>query len=559
MSVNRIEIERHYAELKKQFDTWQPHFKDIQRFIEPYRGRFGDRNLTQNDGRERADERIDGTATLANRVLASGMQGGLTSPSAKWFRLALEDKDLMEFASVREWLDAVESILYAHFRKSNFYTSTVEVYREQGAFGTSCIFPEVDSKGSGVRFRVITIGDYYVAADSQGRINTLFRKDYLTATQLATSFGVEALSTETQNLLKDSPYTFVEIAHAVRPRNEFDPTKIDKFNKPFESIYWETKAPINDVAAQSFMGGVLNIGGFNNFPYMVPRWDVIGSNTYGYSPGMEALPDDKALQAMTEDLLIATNKLVDPPMNVPAEIFDALDTLPGGRNPVTGTQKIEPTYQINPSVGDGNAMRLDYRSQVNDWFYVPLFTLLTNPNATATEIAKKSEEQLIQLGPVIQRQFTEFLNPAIERTFDLLWEQDLFPEPPAELGEQDIEIEFVSVLAQAQKLVGVEKLERHVAFVGELSGIAPQALDTLDIDFIVREHGDSVGVPAKAHNSQQEVVEIREARAEQAQQAQQMEQMNMAAQTAATASNAKLDDSNVLSELVGGMDEGAAG
>lgn len=549
------ELNMHLGYVKKQFETWQPTLQDIQRYIEPYRGRFDIGTGTQNDGKRKDDERINDSATKALRTLAAGMQGGLTSPSQKWFKIGLDDQELAQFKPVQNWLELVETEMNQILRQSNFYTSTINIYREQGGFGTACVLPEEMPSGD-MSFRVVTIGDYYVAADQYGTIDTLFRRDWFTAKQLLQFFGKENLTFATKQLLDNNPYTFVQVYHAVRPRLDRDSDKIDKLNKKYESVYWEAKA--------SDIDGPLSESGYDEFPYMVPRWDVNGSNTYGYSPGWEALPSIKSLQGISEDLLIAVNKVVDPPLNVPTEIFNNVDTLPGGRNPKSGTgnaaNEVTPTYQINPSIGDGAALEASYEEKIDIWFYTNLFVLTLDPKATATQVVKVSEEQLIQLGPVIQRQFSEFLTPALNRVFNLkiikAIERNEFPVPPPEIQGRKFELEYISTLAQAQKRIGVEKLERHVGFVGDLSAIKPNVLDTLDGDYIVREHGRGMGVPSRTHVGADDVIEIRRVKAEAAAAAAEQEAENMTAQTAQTLSNAKTGEDNLLTEMAEAASEG---
>jgi len=525
-------------QLWAQHDYWKPHWRDIQELMLPYRGRLDD-DATQNNGKEKADKRFDGTSTRALRVLSAGMHGGLTSPSAKWFRLGLRDTDLSKFGPVRMWLDSVETVVYAELRKSNFYQAVQNVYLESGGFGSSCLFSEAHSSGSGLWFRLITIGDFCLATDSQGRVNTVFRRDWLTAQQLEAQFGKEALSQNVKNLLQQTPHKYVKIIHAVQPRQTRDVNKIDSQNLPFESVYFEANE-------QEL---TLREGGFESFPFLCPRWDVIGSNVYGYSPGMDALPDVRSMNAITADLLTAVEKEVNPPVNVPDGLWDDVDLLPGGRNPGSATEKVTPTYQISPNLGAGAALKQEYKSDIGDWFYTPLFVLSANPNATATEIARKNEEQLVQLGPVIQRMFNELLNPVIERSFSILFKQGLIPEPPPEIQGQEIQIEYISSLAQAQKLVGINKLERFVGFAGGMSEVDQSVLDNVDMDAVITEHANGMGVPAKILRSQQEVEQIRQQRAEAQQQALLQEQAMAEAQTAATLSNAKMDDKNALTEM----------
>ena len=530
------EINKH---LWEQVDHWTPHWRDIQELMLPYRGRLGEDSGTE--GKERADERYDGTATRALRILSAGMHGGMTSASSKWFRLGFADKLLTSYGPVRQWLDIVEEIMYSALRRSNFYQAVQNIYLENGGFGTACLFEEAHSSGQGVWFRVFTIGDFTLAADVQGRVNTLFRRDWLTVQQMVGMFGLDNLSPATQSFYSHQPYKYIKIFQGIMPRENYDRHRIDANSLPFKSVYFEENTE-----------DILREGGYSDFPAMCPRWDTIGSNVFGYSPGMDALPDVRSMNGITADLLTAVEKEVNPPVNVPESLGDDLDLLPGGRNPSTGNEKVEATYQIKPNLTAGAAIKAAYKQDIGDWFYTGLFILMAQPGATATEVATKNEEQLVQLGPVIQREFIELLNPVVKRTFNILNVQGLIPPPPEEIERMPFEIEYISVLAQAQKLVGLQKIERFTGFVGGVAQAAPSAMDKVDTDALVDEYASGTGVPARLLRGNVEIKEIRAIRQQELERKQQREEQQENAQTALTMANTKLDDSNLLTEGASG-------
>ncbi|MBL1923622.1 phage tail protein, partial [Klebsiella pneumoniae] len=90
----------------------------------------------------------------------------------------------------------------------------------------------------------------------------------------------------------------------------------------------------------------------------------------------------------------------------------------------------------------------------------------------------------------------EFLDPFVDRTFNIMARRNLFPEPPEELQGTPLKVEYVSILAQAQKSIGISSAERFVGFVGNLAKGNPAALDKLNIDQTIDEYGNMLGVPA---------------------------------------------------------------
>jgi hypothetical protein len=70
--------------------------------------------------------------------------------------------------------------------------------------------------------------------------------------------------------------------HAIEPNDEQDGTMTAK-GKPWRSFYWDTED--GDKINGSFASRV------RRSAVLGRAWDAIGGDTYGTSPGMEALPD----------------------------------------------------------------------------------------------------------------------------------------------------------------------------------------------------------------------------------------------------------------------------
>jgi len=132
------------------------------------------------------------------------------------------------------------------------------------------------------------------------------------------------------------------------------------------------------------------------------------------------------------------------------------------------------------------------------------------------------------LGPVLSRLSSELLQPLISRSFGLLLRSGVLPPAPESLQGQDIDIEYVSPLAKAQKLTDLQSMLRGFEVMMQVAEIAP-VMDYLDTDKLVKYLVEVTGIPARVVRSDQEVAEMREE--QQAQQAQQM-QMQQQTQTA---------------------------
>ena len=545
---------RRFTKLKSEFDTnWKSHFQDISDYLMPRKGRFLDRDTTPNDGGKRNSLIYDGTGTRALRILAAGMQSGLTSPARPWFRLGIPDKDLEEYPPVRTWLDEVEKRMLFILARSNFYSAVHSVYGELGAFGTSAMLIEEDFYNI-LRCYPFTIGEYFIATDSALRADTFYRKFPMTLTNIVNTFGEKNVSEYVLLESKKNGDKWHSIIHAIEPNTDRNINRSDNQNMPYTSIYFED-------AISDDMDKVLRLSGYNMFPIMAPRWDTTGSEVYGRSPGMEVLPDVMMLQKEQEKKLKALDKLVDPPMNATPNMRDKAKTIISGGvtyvdNQQQGGSGFSPTYQIKP---DFNAIRADIedvRTAIKEGFYNDLFLMLAlggDKTMTAREVAERHEEKLLSVGPVVERLQPELLDRTIDRSFTVMMENRLLPEPPPELDRMPMEVEYIGLLAQAQKMVGMTSVEQVSTFAGNLSAVWPEARHKVDPLQAVDEFAKMAGAPAKMIVPDEDVIAKMEAENKAMQQKQQAEQMAVAAQGAKTLSEADLDKNNVLKALTGGV------
>jgi hypothetical protein len=150
------------------------------------------------------------------------------------------------------------------------------------------------------------------------------------------------------------------------------------------------------------------------------------------------------------------------------------------------------------------------------------------------EIGSRNEEKLTQLGPVIERVNSEKLQVAIDRTFGIMMRKGMFPPAPNKLAGKPVKVDFVSILAQMQRMVGVSQIERTVSFIGNLAASFPEAGDRLDVDAAIEDYADRAGSPPKMVRSIEDAKAMRDQRAHD-QQMQKMAAMAPAAQQGADA------------------------
>jgi len=537
--------------LEEERDTWIPHWQEITDYVLPRKGEYLTSGSIPNIGKKKHSKIIDGTATRALRVLAAGMQGGLTSPARPWFRLKLPDEDLMEFGPVRVWLHDVFVKMRDVFNRSNFYTSIHSIYSELGGFGTALQFEDVNFEKV-IHFRVMTVGEYCIATNDEGEVDTVYRRYWMTAGQILRQFGYDKLSLPTKQLIDNNSLDkWIQVVHAVEPNTERDERMVDNQNFQFSSLYFEYDN-------KGSTSGYLRKSGYPEFPYQAPRWDVTGSEIYGRSPGMDILAETKELQEVSKGQVKAIHLETDPPMRVPAEYVGKLIRLPGGINPIDSNEgkAVGRLFDFKLDIGAVTALRDDIRLQIRDGLFNDLFLMMidTPTEKTATEIAARQEEKLLMLGPVIERQFYELLDPLIDRTFGIMNRFGMFRPPPKEIQGMPIDVEYVSLLAQAQKLVGTQAISAFTGFAIGISEIYPPALDKVDFDEAIDQYGDMTGVPPTIVRADDHVAVIRKKRAAELAKQQQMQQEIASIQGAKEMSETNTEGSNALVDLRNSME-----
>ncbi|MBT7877687.1 MAG: phage head-tail adapter protein, partial [Gammaproteobacteria bacterium] len=324
------------------------------------------------------------------------------------------------------------------------------------------------------------------------------------------------------------------ILHAVQPRQDLNTLKLDNKNMPFESVFLETGAT---------EGKFLRESGFKKFPALVPRWITRGGDVYGSDcPGMTALGDIRQLQDNQLKKAKGIDYQTDPPLQVPTALRGSEDVLPGGisyYDPAAPTGGIRSAFEVNLNLQHLLEDIGDVRNRINSSFHVDLFQMIAlsdRRQITAREIEERHEEKLLVLGPVLERNQNELLDPLINNTFDIALEEGLFPPPPEELQGADLQIEYVSMLAQAQKAVGIGSLDRMIGTIGQIAAVKPEALDKLDADKVVDEYSNILGIRPDLIVANEQVALVRQERAEAQQAAQKQALIPEVANTAKTLS-----------------------
>lgn len=453
----------HTTMMKRRFDglkhstertNCEIHWQEIAEVMSPRKIDFVG---LRTPGEKKMNKVYDSTGIHANEMLAAGLHGMATNPASKWFSLRMVGKTLIDGMGqnvkvedappVQKYLSHVEESMWQRIYQpgTNFTTALHEVYLDLGTFGTSILFVG-QRDDNGLLFEARPLAECVIAENAEGRVDTVFRCTTYTVRQMmqmAKSDGWK-LSDAVKSMYESEKYDEkVMVIHAVHPRNEREPGKKDKMNMPYMSCYFEHES-----------GQLLEMGGFPEFPYLVPRWSKYAGEVYGRSPGMTALPDVKMLQAMMITIIKAAQKIVDPPMWLRDDgVVGQTRTIPGGinywrGNPNDGVMLMPVSGQALPITQE---LMEELRNRIRTTFFTDVLQFQSNKDMTATEVVQRTAERMRLMGPLLGRLESELLGPLVERVFGILTRQKLLPDPPHEIQGQEFTVEYVSPIATAQK------------------------------------------------------------------------------------------------------------
>jgi hypothetical protein len=557
-------ILRRNAALKTERSTWVPTWMEIADYIQPRRGRFWAEDKNKGDRKDRAI--INNRPTRASRILASGLMAGLTNQARPWFRLTLPDPDLAEYGPVKTWTQHLEDRARWLFQKSNTYLTLHGFYTDL-TFGTACMYIEEDPLKV-MRSYLFPIGSYCLALDGRGRVNTCYRESQMTVGQLVDRFGLAACSAATRDAYRQSLFDdWRTVLHVIEPNRERKPGMLDRRGKAFRSCWLELGG--DGIGAQPASSGgfeqkYLLESGYEENPAIGARWACLGEDVYGSGPGHEAIGDARALQTLERRAGQVVDKIANPATQLPSSLRNE----PVSMNPNSHVyvdamgpqQAVRPVYTPDPRALDSVELKIrQHELRVDQSFFADLWLMIASADGqkmTATEVTRRQEEKMLQLGPVLQRLEDELLDPLIDRALGILFRRGLAPPAPKEVQGMELKVEYVSILAQAQKLVSIQGVHELTAYVTSLAasqqaaGQAPEVLDKFNADQAVDEVSGMLGVPPELVRSDEEVAAIRAQRAQAQARQQQMAQLAQGAQIAKDASAADLEGDNVLKRML---------
>lgn len=534
---------------------WFTNWANLSIYLQPKRSIWMTQNTggvpspnSMNRGKQINGAIMDPTATFALRVCAAGLMSGLASPSRPWFSITASNKSIPLDDEAKAWIDEVEDRMYIILANSNFYNSFAQECEDVVAFGTAPVIIYEDEKDV---FRCYNpaLGEYGLTVDATNRTDGLYRRFVMTVSQIVGFFELENCPEEIRSAWAEKggrTNTEYTIAHVIEPN--YSTRDCPKIPGAFtwRETYW--------VFGKSSTYP-LSKRGFLDQPMVCSLWTQQANDPYGRSPGMDILPDVVQLQVMTVRLAEAIEKQVRPPLI--ADI--SLKNQPGSALPghVTyadlkaGAVGMKSMYEVNPDTRAMYELLEKIQTRIQRGLFndvIQMFQTHPGDRRTALEASQMASERLAVFGPVVERLITESLKPRMKRIFNICMRRKLFPPMPKSL-QDNIDIEFISMMVLAQKASNTGGIERISSFVGNLVAVFPEAADVLNIDSAIKDMSEMLDNPQNLLNSDDKIAKLRDARAKQQQAMQKMQAQQHVAQTANVGSKAA---QNLANTDVGG-------
>lgn len=480
-------------------------------------------------------------------TLVSGMIGYSVSDSITWFKLSLSDLDLLRLYGVKDFLEAVEKVLYSKFLSCNLYKVMVNFVKDAAVYGHSILLIEEDLEHFKIKYTKLPVNEVYLDQNALGEIDTVFRKYIMTLRNCVEFFGIENLCEQLQNDYEDESKwnDNIEILQAVYPRKDYNPEFKNAINKPFACIYVDLKH--NKIIKES---------GYDEFPFAVFLWDKYDNYAYSTSPSQNAIEDCKFLNIAEKTSSEIAQTSAKPPFKV-SENIRQVNITPNGftyidnPNDVLEALKTGENYPISLEVKEAK------KQDVKDWFYVDFFLMLqsrTRTNMTATEVQELQGEKAATLSNVIVN-LNDALQKIISRSFNLLMKEGQLPPIPYTLQNRagSMKVEFLGPLAQMQrKYHSMGGTLQALQVMGPIMQMFPNSADFIDPDELMKTTMEGQGLPQGVIREDDDVAKIRQERALAQQQQMAMQQQMMAAQNLvqnADKLNQPIQQGSVLDEL----------
>jgi len=519
MALTPGQLVKRHESLKIERSNVNSEWEEIGRLVVPGRGRMYETHDDENSIERTFEDKYDSTAVIAAQSLAAALHSGLTSPATDWFGLNFKQAALNDDTTAAAWLQACQEKIFYTIQESNFNLEVNETYLDLTSFGTTLMFHEYEPRDQSFQFRASFPRESYFEEDFAGKLIGVYREKRYTAQQLMLEFPTKCpKNIRNQGLSSSSANTKYTVIHVVRlneDNKDADTSTLLAANKrPFKEQFILINGSV-DLTEQET--------GYYEMPAYVLRWGRMTGSKFGFSPALNSLPDIRTLNRLVSQILDAGAKVIDPSiLTLQRGIIGDVDLGPGGETVVRDMDAMKP-FESGARFDVSQLIKADLVAAIRQAFYVEQLELPMNDRMTATEVQVRYEQMQRLLGPALFRIQSDFLDPLIHRSFNILSREGRLPKPPSIVTEKEgeFEVDYLGPLARSQKMGAVNAFQQLMTIMERLAPVKPEIIESIEWDDALRDIALRMGVPAKYLKSDEKLkAEDEQRQAQQAKMAQ---------------------------------------
>jgi hypothetical protein len=500
-----VHLKQRYAELKLLRSSLDSMFRDSQRFVRPNSNKF-DHTHTYNK-EDDSLEVYDDTAVWCNQMFANGLSSNLIPKADRWMYLRVSDKPTEALTDEEViYLETVTERVLHEFAlpDSQFYSTSHECFLDIGAYGTSPV--QVSYVDNTVTFKARPLADVFFDTDMHGKVDTVYYRCFKTARQMMQMFPeIENMHGFNKNKSVHNKY---ELVYTVCPSTDKNAKQGGRYGKerPYVVYYWSPQ-----------LKGILSEKGLTYMPFIIPRWSKLADEVYGRGPAFTCLSQIRVLNKMVKEALTSAEYLNFPTL-VAEEDSIMLPMKYGSRQIMfhePGSEKPSPIMAGNQPQYVMEMIRM-YRETINRSFFVDqIIREQKKERQSVLEIQDTRGQMLNQLSPLLNRMETEYLEPAIETTFELLRRNKQLPPTPDSLAGATMDVVYTSPSAQSQFATKLTNISAFMRDLAPLAQIKPDILDALNERELFEKYARYRNVSPSVIKSEQDIAQVRQKRAQQ--------------------------------------------
>lgn len=487
---NKLDGDR--AALKVQYQT-------LAQYIMPSESYFTTDKY--NPGTMHKDLRVfDSTAMGAADVLASSLHGGVTPAMAKWFKFRLRGVDAPQ-KETDVWLEDSEDAIFNALGESNFITAIAQLFIEYVVFGTAALYVEnhTDDLAFGrFKFTNIHLSNLVFKEGPSGRAEYVWVKSKMPAQQILDTYGKEADDLPKIRKLVAEPKTQFKECELITYIGLSSPDKSEP-SKPGKNDGGKYTVKIVGVDDKAQLGETKYV---DTMPVMVPRWQKAYGQVWGVGPGTRALPVVLVTNRAEQLEMAAWDRAVNSGYKTSEDNLVNNEVDPSGVNVMNDINDFASLDDGNVQWNVAGMKKEEAKNSIRSIFFEDRLVMNSTGGDTATEFRLRFELLQRLIGPTMGRVSSELLNPLIECLFEMGYTKGLLGEAPQEVAEANMDIEYVSPLAKAQKMPEVEATGQFINMLGQYEALYPGVRHLLDIEHSLRNTANILGVPADDLNDE---------------------------------------------------------